>query len=73
MVLVSTGGVVALLRSADSSVVVMAAGSALDAGTTVHASDLVPVRVRIEAPPTSTSPRTPPTGSSSPASWARAS
>ncbi|PPF88805.1 hypothetical protein C5C03_05215 [Clavibacter michiganensis] len=48
MVLVSTGGVVALLRSADSSVVVMAAGSALDAGTIVHASDLVPVRVRID-------------------------
>ncbi|AWF98949.1 hypothetical protein BEH61_10585 [Clavibacter michiganensis subsp. insidiosus] len=45
LVLVSTGGVVALLRSADSSVVVMAAGSALDAGTTVHASDLVPVRI----------------------------
>jgi hypothetical protein len=48
LVLVSTGGVVALLRSADSSVVVMAAGSALDTGTTVHASDLVPVRVRID-------------------------
>ncbi|OUE29647.1 hypothetical protein BFL35_14220 [Clavibacter michiganensis] len=48
LVLVSTGGVVALLRSADSSVVVMAAGSPLDAGSTVHASDLVPVRVRID-------------------------
>lgn len=48
LVLVSTGGVVALLRSADSSVVVMAAGSALDAGSTIHADDLVPVRVRID-------------------------
>ncbi|QOD44673.1 hypothetical protein [Clavibacter zhangzhiyongii] len=49
LVLVSTGGVVALLRSEDSSVVVMAAGSSLDAGRTVHASDLVPVRVRMDA------------------------
>lgn len=73
MVLVSTGGVVALLRSADSSVVVMAAGSALDAGTTVHASDLVPVRVRIDGAADLYVSRTPPTGSSSPASWARAS
>jgi hypothetical protein len=49
LVLASTGGVVALLRSEDSSVVVMAAGAPLDAGRTVHASDLVPVRVRMDA------------------------
>jgi hypothetical protein len=49
LVLASTGGVVALLRSADSSVVVMAAREPLDAGSTVHASDLVPVRVRLDA------------------------
>jgi hypothetical protein len=49
LVLASTGGVVALLRSEDSSVVVMAAGVSLDAGRTVHASDLVPVRVRMDA------------------------
>lgn len=48
LVLLSTGGVVALVRSADASVVVMAAASALDAGSTVHAADLVPVRVRID-------------------------
>jgi hypothetical protein len=48
LVLASTGGVVALLRSADTSVVVMAAGAPLDAGRTVHASDLVPVRVRLD-------------------------
>jgi hypothetical protein len=49
LVVASTGGVVALLRSEDSSVVVMAAGAPLDAGRTVHASDLVPVRVRMDA------------------------
>jgi hypothetical protein len=49
LVLASTGGVVALLRSEDSSVVVMAAGAPLDAGRTVHASDLVPVQVRMDA------------------------
>jgi hypothetical protein len=48
LVLGSTGGVVALLRSADSSVVVMAARGPLDAGSTVHAADLVPVRVRLD-------------------------
>jgi hypothetical protein len=48
LVLASTGGVVALLRSADSSVVVMAAREPLDAGSTVHASELVPVRVRLD-------------------------
>jgi hypothetical protein len=48
LVLASTGGVVALLRSADSSVVVMAAASPLDAGSALDASDLVPVRVRID-------------------------
>lgn len=48
LVLVSAGGVVALVRSVDSSTVVMAAASALDAGSTVHDADLVPVRVRID-------------------------